>query len=102
MRLAWRRKGRPLQQEEWKCPGGERLTLGQEGLLWSQVPCFCAGRKWGLWERMGAGQGSQSDWERPLWSLGPVTEGWPRAFLLYLTLGPIPPSKTAMRASRLF
>lgn len=45
---------------------------------------------------------SESDWERPLWSLGPVTEGWPCAFLLYLTLGPIPPSKTAMRASRVF
>lgn len=52
-------RGTQLQQAEWKCPGRGRLTLGREGLLWSQAPCFCAGRKWGPWERIGAGQGSQ-------------------------------------------
>lgn len=89
MRLAWRRKGRQLQQAEWKCPGGGRLTLGREGLLWSQAPCFCAGRKWGPWERIGAGQGSQSDWERPL-ELGACDGGVATCFPAVLDFGPYP------------
>lgn len=53
-------RGTQLPQAEWKCPGRGKLTLGRERLLWSQAPCFCARRKWGPWERIGAGQGSQT------------------------------------------